>query len=113
LDTLIEWVLHLPISPENFALIQLLRAGKIRDEREVIDGEEVVMFKSMGSIPDLSGFFRRSPSVESALVELFVQGGLDFSLSSHAGRPVIQWRINSNVADCVLSIMDPPNQLRN
>src|ERR1039457_5974832 len=91
LETLAEWLLHVPIGPENYALMQLLRAGKIRDEHEWIDGRESVRFTLSGSIQGLPEVVRKLPSVESALLELFLEGEVAFPLATRNEKPAIAW----------------------
>jgi hypothetical protein len=91
LDTLAEWLQHVPIGPENYALMQLLHAGKIRDEHVWLDGRESVRFTLSGSIQEPPEVFRKLPSVESALLELFLEGEVGFHIATRNGKPAIAW----------------------
>jgi hypothetical protein len=111
-DILAEWLVCLPISLENYALLQLLQAGKIRGEREIRDGQAVVVFRSSGSIEALDSFFRKWPGAEAAIVELFAHGGLEFCMTTRNGKPAILWRCTSTVMEEALRMTDSPNPTR-
>jgi hypothetical protein len=101
-EILTEWLLCLPMSLENCALLQFLQAGKIHGERESIGGEATMVFRSSGSIGGLSAFLRTWPGVEVGVLELFARGTLEFRLGVRAGKPAILWHFNSKLADTAL-----------
>jgi hypothetical protein len=101
-ETLGELLLCLPMSLENCAVLQLLQAGKIHGEREVIEEESTMVFRSSGAIASLSTFLRTWHCVEVGLLELFTRGKLEFRLGIRAGKPTILWHCTTALADAAL-----------
>src|SRR5262249_458523 len=69
LENLGEWLLRIPLSLENYALLQLLQAGKIRGERDGNGGEATMIFRSAGSLGELSAVLRTWHAIDAAVLE--------------------------------------------